>query len=418
MRKCSRFPAAVLIWLLSVSAVTAQVRHEIQFPDLPGYLTLKCDLHMHSVFSDGTVWPTVRVDEGWRLGLDAIALTDHLEYQPHKDDLATGYDRWYDLAVGRAAERNLLFPKAAEITRDTPPGHFNAIFLKDVKPVHVPEFVDSVKQANEQGGFVFWNHQEWKGSEAGKWLDVHTQLYDNKWLHGMEVCNGPTYYPQAHRWCLEKGLTMLGNSDIHEPDLNDGDQPLRRTLTLVFAKERTLDALKEALFAGRTAVWCEGKLIGRQEYLEPLFDACVRLEPPHLRTANAVLVAVKNLCDAEIQLTRTGAVGPAELILSPRTTNLLKVSTKTPDQPLDLTYTATNFWIGPEQGLPVTLRIRGSADGETVIRESVAKRANSEGSSLAIWWVSKGRKLRSTLRHDSQNRVGCNVRETADDAVP
>ena len=82
----------------------------------------------------------------------------------------------------------------------------------------------------------------------------------------------PTYYPQAHRWCLEKGLTMLGNSDIHEPDLDDGDQPSRRSsLTLVFAKERTLESLKEALFAGRTAVWCEGKLIGREEFLEPLF---------------------------------------------------------------------------------------------------------------------------------------------------
>ncbi len=360
MTKCSAFGAIVLAWLLWASAATAQVRHEIQFPDLPGYCTLKCDLHMHSVFSDGTVWPTMRVDEAWRLGLDAIALSDHLEYQPHKDDLATGYDRWYDLSVGRATERNLLFPKAAEITRDTPPGHFNALFLKDIKAVHVPDFVDSVKQANEQGAFVFWNHHEWKGPEAGKWLEVHTQLYDNKWLHGMEVCNGPDYYPQAHRWCLEKGLTMLGNSDIHDPDLDDGDQPSRRcSLTLVFAKERSLDSLKEALFAGRTAVWCDGKLIGRQEFLEPLFAACVRIETPHLRTANAVLVAVKNLCDTEIRLTRTGAAGPPELTLPPRTTNLLRISTKTPDQPLDLTYTAVNFWIAPEQGLPVTLRIPG-----------------------------------------------------------
>ena len=33
------------------------MRREIQFPDLPVYQTLKCDLHMHSVFSDGTVGP-------------------------------------------------------------------------------------------------------------------------------------------------------------------------------------------------------------------------------------------------------------------------------------------------------------------------------------------------------------------------
>ena len=206
----------------------------------------------------------MRVDEAWRSGLDGIALTDHLEYQPHKDDLATGYDRWFDLAAGRAAERNLLFSKAAEITRDTPPGHFNALFLKDIKAVHTPDFVDSVKQANSQGAFVFWNHQEWKGPEAGMARSPHPAV-DNKWLHGMEVCNGPEYYPDAHRWCLEKGLTMLGNSDIHEPDLDDGNQPSRRrTLTLVFAKERTL--AKGGPVRRRTAVWCDGQLIGRHEF--------------------------------------------------------------------------------------------------------------------------------------------------------
>ena len=44
----------------------------IEFPDVPGYLTLKCDLHMHTVFSDGSVWPNIRVQEALRDGLDAI----------------------------------------------------------------------------------------------------------------------------------------------------------------------------------------------------------------------------------------------------------------------------------------------------------------------------------------------------------
>ena len=64
----------------------AQRRNEIQVPDLDGYTTLKCDFHMHSVFSDGLVWPTVRVDEAYRDGLDAISLTEHIEYRPHKQD--------------------------------------------------------------------------------------------------------------------------------------------------------------------------------------------------------------------------------------------------------------------------------------------------------------------------------------------
>ena len=39
---------------------------KIEFPDLPGYKTLVCDLHMHSVFSDGSVWPDIRVQEAIR----------------------------------------------------------------------------------------------------------------------------------------------------------------------------------------------------------------------------------------------------------------------------------------------------------------------------------------------------------------
>lgn len=59
----------------------------IQFPDIPGYQTLKCDFHQHTVFSNGSVWPNIRVQEAVKDGLDAISITDHLEYQPHEDDI-------------------------------------------------------------------------------------------------------------------------------------------------------------------------------------------------------------------------------------------------------------------------------------------------------------------------------------------
>ena len=52
------------------------------FPDIENYKTLLTDFHQHTVFSDGLVWPTIRVDEAVRDGLDAISLTEHLEYQP------------------------------------------------------------------------------------------------------------------------------------------------------------------------------------------------------------------------------------------------------------------------------------------------------------------------------------------------
>ena len=140
------FWIVLLLWIVSglAPAAAEDVRHEIHFPDLPGYQTLACDLHTHTVFSDGQVWPPVRVAEAWRQGLDALAITDHIEYQPHKDDVPTNHNRPYELAVGASNAHGLLFPRGAEITRDTPPGHFNAIFLTDVNPLDTEELLDAV----------------------------------------------------------------------------------------------------------------------------------------------------------------------------------------------------------------------------------------------------------------------------------
>ena len=36
-----------------------------------------CDLHTHTLFSDGTLSPSQLIDLAWDTGLSAIALTDH-----------------------------------------------------------------------------------------------------------------------------------------------------------------------------------------------------------------------------------------------------------------------------------------------------------------------------------------------------
>jgi 3',5'-nucleoside bisphosphate phosphatase len=341
-----------------VSALGQDVRYDIRFPDLPGYKMYACDLHMHTVFSDGTVWPTVRVEEAWRQGLDVISITDHVEYHPHKDDLPINHGRPYDLAVGTAQAVDLLLIRGTEITRDTPPGHFNAIFLDDINKLDTPEFLDAIKAANAQGAFVWWNHQAWQGEDKGKWLDLYTTMYDNKLFQGMEVCNGSSYYPTAHKWCLEKNLTMLGNTDIHDPDLRKQSLPGdHRTMTLVFAKERTPAALKEALLAGRTAVWYKDQLIGRKEILEPLFDAALRIQAPIVRSGKNVYLRIANSCDTDIKLTRSGGNGPASIAIPAQATKVVEMTTAAADTPLDLQYTATNFLIAPDTGLPVVLKV-------------------------------------------------------------
>ena len=104
----------------------------IVFPDVEGYVTLVTDLHTHSVFSDGHVWPKIRVGEALRDGLDGLAITEHLEYQPHRADiLHPDRNRAYQQAQEAAMQSDLLVIPGSEITRDMPAGHINAVFIED-----------------------------------------------------------------------------------------------------------------------------------------------------------------------------------------------------------------------------------------------------------------------------------------------
>ena len=348
---CSLF----VLFLFTVSTA-ADTRREIRFPDIPGYKTIIADFHTHTVFSDGLVWPTVRMDEAWREGIDAISVTDHIEYQPHKEYVSQDHNASYEVAKPTAQLKNIMLIKGTEITRGTPPGHFNAVFVKDVDPINTDKFLDAVEAAIKQGGFVFWNHPGWKGPELGEWKKVHQTLYDNKWLGGVEVLNGSVYYPEAHQWCLDKGLAMLGNSDVHQPSMHKSTETGdHRALTLVFVKEFTQDGVKEALNAARTAAWDENRAIGREEHLSPLFDASVEVFAPHHKDRKNLWVEIKNNSDLTYELKRTGKIGPGRITLEANAKIIVRMENVEKNGNVTLEYTAENVLIAPNKGLPVKL---------------------------------------------------------------
>lgn len=362
MRKWLSFVFVGIVLSVAASAL-AQERRELRFPDLPGFKTLKCDFHMHTVFSDGVVWPTVRVDEAWREGLDAIAMTDHIEYQPHKADLPTNFNRSYQIAAEAAKSRNLLVIHAAEITRDTPPGHFNAIFLQDIDPLKTDDLAEVFGLAAGQGAFIFWNHPYWKGPERGKWAEAQERAYQQKQLRGIEICNGDEYCEQAHRWAVEKGLTIVGNSDIHQPS---SDQPytpeVHRTLTLVFAKERSVDAIRAALLEGRTAVWCQNVLYGNEALLAGVFAGAVEVRPAHLLNKNEVYFEVVNRCELDLQLGSGKAKDEHPRVLKAGTTALLRLPRKRFNADGKVSFRVENLVTAPERVLEVQLAVPGAAD--------------------------------------------------------
>ena len=259
--------------------LSAQTQRKIEFPDLPDYQTLISDLHQHTVFSDGSVWPDIRVKEALFDGVDVIALTEHLEYQPHQKDLPhKDRNRSYELAKEYAKNYDLIVIHGAEITRDLPPGHSNALFIQDANQLVHDDYMDAFREAKKQGAFIFWNHPNWVGQNTQGITElspIHEALIKAGLLHGVEVTNENTFADQALTIANEHELTILGTSDIHELidwlfDIPGGGH---RPVTLVFAKERSELGVKEALFEGRTVAWYQNSLIGQEKYLIPLIES-------------------------------------------------------------------------------------------------------------------------------------------------
>ncbi len=303
----------LLLSLLSCSVSLAQDHSHksdraISFPDITGYRTLKTDLHIHSVFSDGNVWPTIRVLEAVRDDLDAIALTEHLEYQPHKEDIPhPDRNRAHEVALEEAKDHDLLLIRGSEITRSEPVGHNNAIFLKDANPLLIDDAPTVFQEANKQGAFVFWNHPAWYAQSPNGnpvWTDFQAAMVKNGKLHGIEVINSVDYSEEALNLALEHNLAIMGTSDIHGLiDWDYNEKGKSRPVTLVFSKEKSETALRDALFAGRTVAAYTDILIGKSEFLNPLLQAsiCV-IAANYIKDTQVLRVHLKNNCSSDLLL--------------------------------------------------------------------------------------------------------------------
>ncbi|MDR0536528.1 MAG: PHP domain-containing protein [Tannerellaceae bacterium] len=268
------------------------IRSEIQIPDIDGFHTMKCDLHSHTVFSDGHVWPDVRTREAWQQGLDAIAITDHIEYRPRKSQLTGDHNEAYKIARKKGEELGIIVIHGTEITRNKPFGHMNALFITDANPLAITDSIAAIDIAIAQGGFIQWNHPGWPDNKSTLY-PLHEQLIKDKKIHAVEVFNYNEYYPVAFNWCKTMNLAFTANSDIHELVTEIYGTDIR-PMTLVFASERTEAGIKEALFAGRSVAFFNGHLAGRAEHLRALVKASIRMK---VLNAEKNQVEIVNLSD-------------------------------------------------------------------------------------------------------------------------
>ena len=391
-----RIKTLLLLVIISInySAIygqkTEKYTRKIFFPDIDGYKTLLTDFHQHTVFSDGSVWPTIRVEEAIKDGLDAISLTEHLEYQPYSKDIPNpDRNRAYNIAKSfaenknKSLDRKLIVINGQEITRSMPPGHINAIFLNDAnKLLHPKDSLKGILAANKQDAFVFWNHPAWPAQRSdgiAKLDEFHKYLIEKKLLHGIEVVNELYYSEEALRLALENDLTIMGTSDIHGlvdwlfkvPDDNEssnGTLPGHRPVTIIFSNDKSEDGIKDALFAGKTAIFYNELLIGKEENLKPLVEKCLvinninDLELGYSEDGKSTIkkVEIKNVSDAPFILKNLNSFTfeTNSDIINIMPNSIHSISVKTKGKPLnELKFEVLNGIIAPKKYLNISLQI-------------------------------------------------------------
>lgn len=284
-------------------------RTEINLPMVDGYMPLKADLHLHSIFSDGYVWPTVRVDEAWRDGLDVIALTDHIEYLPFQSRLNSDHNTSYEVALPAAEARDILLIRSCELTRAKKEGgHLNILFISDAQPFDTPKLEDAINEAVRQNAYVIWNHPGWPDNICD-YNPVNARWVDLGKIHAVEVFNEKEYYPYATSWCESYNLAPIAASDAHTPIRDLYKVGVVRPYTIIFARERTLGSVREALDSRRTLAVFDNQVAGSEELLARFFKASAVKEAlgngSYRLTNNSDIMWVTNL----------GTVAPRQTIV-------------------------------------------------------------------------------------------------------
>ena len=282
-------------------------RIEIILPQVNGLNVYKADLHAHSIYSDADLTPEQRVKEAWLDGLDIFAMTDHVEYRRHEGTMLKflkGYTggeakkainanviRKAATEEGILADLNIptkLAQKAAkgygdalliipgcEITREPKKiGHYNALFTTDNNTIYDTDPLQALRNAKKQGALITHNHPGWSRKSCDM-TEFEVQAYGEGLIDGVEIMNGYWFYPKTMQRCVDNKLYMLGCTDIHALTSNYRTNGHFRTMTLVFAKENTLKAVRKALEKRMTLAYSAGNIAGDSKLLQDFFKASV-----------------------------------------------------------------------------------------------------------------------------------------------
>ena len=365
--------------MLHIRQPRNEQRTEITIPSIDGYTAYKADLHTHTIFSDGHLSMEARVREAWLNGLDVMAVTEHLEYRPHEKNLVkylNGYmaegtkAQAYDFVTkNRPADKSAIkvdFNTPVEVARKEAekyrltiiPGieitrregeysHFNALFTSDNNTIFAPETMQSLRNAKAQNALVMHNHPGWTHKDM-KLTPFEKEVYKEGLIDGIEVMNGPEFYPQSITRAEKYNLFLTSNTDIHYPSNEQyGDMGALRNMTIIFAKDKSLASLREAIEAHRTISYSYGTLVGSEEMLRKLFLAAVTAEKTMVDYKGRATYIITNNSSIDWLLRREGQ---RMIEVKAHSSVMVRMSSSKSN-----TFTIANTWYGEDKHLTIDL---------------------------------------------------------------
>lgn len=340
-------------------------RTEIILPQVEGYNVYKSDLHTHTVYSDGATTPEYRVYEAWMDGLDVMACTEHVEYRRWEghflqylnghvpegtkastnDDIKVDFNLANRLSTEYAEKYGLTIIPGVEITRNQGSiGHYNALFVKDANKIFDDDPEQSIRNARAQGALIMHNHPGWIRKNLDM-IDFEKRVYGADLIDGVEVMNGPEFYPVVVSRALEYGLFMSSNTDIHNTTAMEYNGiGHHRNMTFILAKDRSLDSLKEAMLARRTLAYSHGSIAGDEPLVRSFFLASVKIDVVRVDGKGRRTVSMTNPTSLAYLVHMPGH--------NPMWINAFSSRNVTVDKDADLVFTVENMWIPGEKNHP------------------------------------------------------------------
>ena len=254
---------------------------KIDLPQVNGFNAYTADLHMHTIYSDAEVSPEMRVMEAYMEGVDILAITDHHPH-PRRDRGSNDMNIAYDCAAKAAKNLDIKIIRGFEITGSEPVGHINVLFTGDLNKYILdgrfgPEECDRILEiARSEDAFITTNHPGWpdQNSDLSDYIIGHIQ---DGTIGAIEVFNSKEFYPLAIDHALRYKLAMFACTDSHYPTYMYFDQQNNhRDMTIIFAKDKSDEAIKEALRARRTLAWANNMVCGEEALLTEFLKASIQ----------------------------------------------------------------------------------------------------------------------------------------------